>query len=161
MLAVVCAASTTALGENGAGAKPRASDVLRKMTETLQAAKAFSFHAEINFDDVLPSGFKIQYAGAADVLMSKPRGLHVDYRDDVSAKQLWYDGKPGPRGRRAAVPGRHGIAPPALARAGRPRPTPARRLNRAVRSRAVYASTLVCVIFYRVRLLYKVNMSIV
>ena len=67
--------------------------VLRSMSETLQAAERMSFHVELNFDDVLDDGQKIQFAGAVTVKLRKPNGLSIDYRDDLSAKQLWYDGK--------------------------------------------------------------------
>jgi hypothetical protein len=72
---------------------PSSREVLRSMSETLQAAQRMSFHVELNFDEVLDDGQKVQYAGAADVKLRKPNGLSVDYRDDLSAKQLWYDGK--------------------------------------------------------------------
>ena len=69
--------------------------LLRKMSEELKNAGSFQFHAEINFDDVLISGQKLQYAGAADVTVRRPDGIFVDYRDDLSAKRFWYDGKTG------------------------------------------------------------------
>lgn len=72
---------------------PSSREVLRSMSQTLQAAQQISFHVELDFDEVLYDGQKVQYAGAADVKLRKPNGLSVDYRDDLSARQLWYDGK--------------------------------------------------------------------
>lgn len=69
--------------------------LLRKMSEELKNAGSFRFHAEINFDDVLISGQKLQYAGAADITVRRPDGISVDYHDDLSAKRFWYDGKTG------------------------------------------------------------------
>ena len=46
---------------------PSPETLLREMSEELKNAGSFQFHAEINFDDVLISGQKLQYAGAADV----------------------------------------------------------------------------------------------
>ena len=69
--------------------------LLRKMSEELKNAGSFRFHAEINFDDVLISGQKLQYAGAADVTVRRPDGISIDYRDDLSTKRFWYDGKTG------------------------------------------------------------------
>jgi hypothetical protein len=83
-------------------APPTSQQVLRAMSETLQAAERMSFHVELNFDDVLEDGQKVQFAGAATVKLRRPNGLSIDYRDDLSAKRLWYDGKsltlydPGP-----------------------------------------------------------------
>ena len=37
-------------------------------------------------------GAKIQYGGAMDILVKREGGLHVNYGDDISAKELWYDG---------------------------------------------------------------------
>ena len=69
--------------------------LLRQMSEALNNAGPYRFHAEINFDDVLKSGQKLQFAGAADVRVRHPDGIFVDYRDDLSAKRFWYDGKTG------------------------------------------------------------------
>jgi len=74
---------------------PSPEKLLRQMSEALKSAGTFRFHAEINFDDVLISGQKLQYAGAVDVTVRRPNGVFVDYRDDISAKRFWYDGKTG------------------------------------------------------------------
>lgn len=72
---------------------PSPEELLRQVSEELKQAGTFQFHAEINFDDVLISGQKLQYAGAADLTVRRPDGISVDYRDDLSAKRFWYDGK--------------------------------------------------------------------
>jgi hypothetical protein len=79
----------------GQGDAPSPEALLRQMSAELEKAQTFRFHAEINFDYVLRSGQKVQYAGAADVAVKRPDGVFVDYRDDVSAKRFWYDGKTG------------------------------------------------------------------
>jgi hypothetical protein len=71
---------------------PSVETLLRQMSEELKEAGTFAFHAEINFDEVLISGQKLQYAGAADVTVRRPDGVYIDYRDDISAKRFWYDG---------------------------------------------------------------------
>jgi hypothetical protein len=35
----------------------------------------------------------VQYSGAADMSVRRPDRLHVDYGDDLSAKEVWYDGE--------------------------------------------------------------------
>jgi len=70
---------------------PRAGDVLRAMSEYLAKAKAFAYHAEIEFDQVLPGGPKIRLAGAVDVAVARPGSLFVDYRDDVSDRAVWLE----------------------------------------------------------------------
>jgi hypothetical protein len=66
-------------------------DLLRAMSQTLAKLKAFSYHAEIEFDRLLPGGPKVRTAGAVDVAVTRPGSLYVDYRDDVSDRVLWFD----------------------------------------------------------------------
>ncbi len=73
---------------------PHAEEVLRAMSEYLAKAKAFSYHAEVEFDQILPGGPKIRLAGAVDVAVARPGSLFVDYRDDVSDRVVWFqDGR--------------------------------------------------------------------
>jgi hypothetical protein len=69
---------------------PLADKLLTQACEVLGSAKAFSFHAEITFDQVLPSAVKVQFAGAMDFALQRPGELAVDYRSDLGAKELWY-----------------------------------------------------------------------
>lgn len=91
------AASVLLAGPPAAHAEvtPSPQKLLRQMSEELKQAESFRVHAEINFDDVLISGQKLQYAGAVDLTVRRPDGVSVDYRDDLSAKRFWYDGKTG------------------------------------------------------------------
>ena len=66
-------------------------DLLRAMSQFLAKQKAFSYHAEVEFDRLLPGGPKVRMAGAVDVAVSRPGSLHVDYRDDISDRLLWFD----------------------------------------------------------------------
>jgi len=66
-------------------------DLLRAMSGALAKLKAFSYHAEIEFDRLLPGGPKVRLAGAVDVSVVRPGSLFVDYRDDVSDRIVWFD----------------------------------------------------------------------
>lgn len=66
--------------------------LIKSMTETLREATSISVHVEKTFDDVLVTGIKIQYAGAMDIEVRRPDRFHVDYGDDLTAKEAWYDG---------------------------------------------------------------------
>jgi hypothetical protein len=92
---LLVAGPLAARGQGAPSATPSPEQLLRQMSEELKKAGTFRFHAEINFDDVLISGQKLQYAGAADVTVRQPNGVSIDYRDDISAKRFWYDGKTG------------------------------------------------------------------
>jgi hypothetical protein len=69
---------------------PLANKLMTQACALLGSAKAFTFHAEINFDEALPSDVKLQFAGAMDFALQRPGELAVDYRSDLGAKELWY-----------------------------------------------------------------------
>ena len=68
-------------------------DLVRLVSTRVSDASSLSFHVEKRFDVVLSDGAKIEYSGALDVLVKRPRGLYMDYGDDLSAKRVWYDGR--------------------------------------------------------------------
>ena len=67
-------------------------EILRRASDTLKNAKSLSFHAELNFDEEPRPGLLVQLAGALDIDLRRPDGLHIDYRDDAGARTMWYDG---------------------------------------------------------------------
>jgi hypothetical protein len=79
--------------EPGDQVDPRATQILRRACTVLADSHAFTFHAEINFDQVMPSEVKLQFAGASDFAVRRPNALAVDYESDLGAKRLWYNGK--------------------------------------------------------------------
>jgi hypothetical protein len=71
----------------------RVREVMRGVCNELSSARTITYHAEINFDSVLPSGVKLQYAAAMDTAIKRPNQLAISYKGDLGAKELWYDGK--------------------------------------------------------------------
>jgi hypothetical protein len=71
---------------------PRAEQLLSSSCEDLASSKAFTFHAEITFDEVLPSNVKLQFAAAADYAVQRPNQLAVEFHSDLGGKEIWYDG---------------------------------------------------------------------
>jgi hypothetical protein len=69
---------------------PRADKLLSETCKVLGSADAFSFHAEVLFDEVLRSAVKIQYAGEINFAVQRPDELAIDFRSDVGGKDLWY-----------------------------------------------------------------------
>ena len=67
--------------------------LLRQMAAYIGSAEQFTFHANITFDHVLPSGQKLQYSATEDVAMQRPSGLYVEWSGDLGDRQFWYDGK--------------------------------------------------------------------
>ncbi len=72
-------------------APPLPADVLRSMSAFLAKQKAFTFHAEIEYDHLLPGGPKVRLAGALDMGVSRPGSLHADFRDDVMDRLIWFE----------------------------------------------------------------------
>jgi len=72
---------------------PQVRAVLNRVCSELSSAKTITYHAEINFDSVLPSGVKIQYAAEMDTAIKRPDHLAINYKSDLGAKTIWYDGK--------------------------------------------------------------------
>jgi hypothetical protein len=69
---------------------PHADKLLTATCNALGSAGAFSFHAEVMFDQVLPSAVKVQFAGEIDFALQRPDELAIDYHSDLGGKQLWY-----------------------------------------------------------------------
>ena len=72
---------------------PRAREVLDSACSELSRARTITYHAEINFDSVLPSHVKLQYAAALDAAIKRPNRLAISYKSDLGAKTIWYNGK--------------------------------------------------------------------
>jgi len=71
----------------------RADRLLKQMSNYIGSAEQFTFHADISFDHVLPSGQKLQFAATEDVALQRPGGLYVEWQSDLGKRQFWYDGK--------------------------------------------------------------------
>jgi hypothetical protein len=67
--------------------------LLKDMGAYIGSAEQFTFHADITFDQVLPSGQKLQFASAEDVALKRPGRLYVEWKGDLGTRHLWYDGK--------------------------------------------------------------------
>jgi hypothetical protein len=91
------ASPTPPLPEATPSARPnidsQAVEILQRACHELADHNAFTFHAEVMFDQVLQSGVKVQFAGALDYAVQRPNQLAVDYESDLGGKRLWYDGK--------------------------------------------------------------------
>ena len=105
---IACASAQAALAQN----KPAAPDAPAPTTDTpapavaeqadrlikemgayIGSAEQFTFHADVSFDHVLPSGQKVQFAAAEEVVLQRPGRLYVEWNGDLGARQFWYDGK--------------------------------------------------------------------
>lgn len=88
-LAVIAAVPATALAQP----TQTLGGLIKAMADTLAGAPSLTVHVEKAFDDVLVTGEKLQYSGAVDITLRRPDAFHLDYSDDLSALETWYDGK--------------------------------------------------------------------
>ncbi|MBV8614749.1 MAG: DUF2092 domain-containing protein [Acetobacteraceae bacterium] len=71
---------------------PQADQLLKQMSAYLGSAEHFTFHADVTFDHVLPTGQKLQFSAAEDVALQRPDKLYVEWSGDLGNRQFWYDG---------------------------------------------------------------------
>jgi hypothetical protein len=71
----------------------QAHDLLKQMADYIGSAEQFTFHADITFDHVLPTGQKLQFSATEDVALQRPGSLYVEWSGDLGDRQFWYDGK--------------------------------------------------------------------
>ena len=71
----------------------QADRLIKEMSAYLGSANEFTFHADVTFDHVLPSGQTLQFSSTEEVVLQRPGGLHVEWNGDLGARQFWYDGK--------------------------------------------------------------------
>ena len=71
---------------------PEVRAVLNRTCSELASARTITYHAEINFDSVPPSGVTLQYAAEMDAAIRRPNRLAIRYKSALGAKAIWYDG---------------------------------------------------------------------
>ena len=72
---------------------PRAELVLKAMSDYMKSVKQFSFRGKISFDDVLPTGQKIQYSAENKVAIRRPDRVYAEMQGDTGKRRFWFDGK--------------------------------------------------------------------
>ena len=87
------AASTAAASAAAPTVAEPADRLLKELGAYIGSAQEFTFHADVTFDHVLPSGQKLQFGAAEEVMLQRPGRLYVEWNGDLGARQFWYDGK--------------------------------------------------------------------
>jgi hypothetical protein len=75
------------------GVEQDADAILKKMGQTLSAAKVFSFEAHAMNDQIMPDGQKVQFARNTKVTVRRPDRISADLVGDVEDLSFRYDGK--------------------------------------------------------------------
>jgi hypothetical protein len=71
----------------------QADRLIKEMSAYIGSANEFTFHADVTFDHVLPSGQKLQFSAAEEVVLHRPGRVYIEWNGDLGARQFWYDGK--------------------------------------------------------------------
>lgn len=71
----------------------RAKSALQEMSDYLKTSKSYNFQADIQFEDVLPSGQKITFAAKSQISLRRPNGIYASQVAESGARRLWFDGK--------------------------------------------------------------------
>jgi hypothetical protein len=71
----------------------QADRLLKEVGAYIGSAQQLTFHADISCDHVLPTGQKLQFSAAEEVVLQRPGRLYVEWNGDLGARQFWYDGK--------------------------------------------------------------------
>jgi hypothetical protein len=71
----------------------RADRLLKQMGDYIASAQQFTFHADITFDHVLPTGQKLQFSAMENVALQRPNELYIEWSGDLGDRKFWYDGK--------------------------------------------------------------------
>jgi hypothetical protein len=87
------AASTAAASAAAPTVAEPADRLLKELGAYIGSAQEFTFHADVTFDHVLPSGQKLRFSAAEEVMLHRPGRLYVEWNGDLGARQFWYDGK--------------------------------------------------------------------
>lgn len=87
------AAPAPAANAPAPGVAEPADRLIKEMSGYLGSANEFTFHSDVTFDHVLPSGQKLQFSAAEEVVLKRPGGIYVEWNGDLGARQFWYDGK--------------------------------------------------------------------
>jgi hypothetical protein len=62
--------------------------LLKEVGAYIGSAQQFTFHADVTFDHVLPSGQKLQFSAAEEVVLQRPGWLYVEWNGDLEAEPL-------------------------------------------------------------------------
>ena len=78
---------------SGAAIEEGARQSIQAMSDYLRASKSFSFKAEVQYDDILPSGQAITFSAHNRISLQRPNGIFSDHTSDTGNRKFWYNGR--------------------------------------------------------------------
>jgi hypothetical protein len=73
--------------------EPEATAALQRMGAYLRTLTTFGAAADVTSEEVLPSGQKVQYTGAIDLVATRPNRLRLNLDSTRKRRQYFYDGR--------------------------------------------------------------------
>src|SRR5271170_6078549 len=90
---VPAARAATASNDEGPRVDPKATDLLKKMSDYLGSQKAFTVHASFSEEMILVNGQKIEYESSSQLSLRRPDRFRADRHGVKENLTLYYDGK--------------------------------------------------------------------
>jgi hypothetical protein len=81
------------VGAQAPGIDPKATEILRHMTDYLAGLHQFSAESQNTLEAVLTSGQKIEFEAAASLVLQRPDKLRMMRKGDIVDQVFYYDGK--------------------------------------------------------------------
>lgn len=78
--------------DEGPAIEPRAKELLRQMSQSMQSLTAFRFQAAHETDVVLKNGQKIQVGAESRIVVERPNHVRSERRGELADVTLYYDG---------------------------------------------------------------------
>lgn len=78
---------------SGVAIEDKARASIQAMSDYLRASRSFSFKAEVQYDDVLPSGQTITFSAQNSISLLRPNSIFSDHTSDMGNRKFWYNGR--------------------------------------------------------------------
>lgn len=75
--------------EEATASFPDPETILKEMAKTLSSSNSLSYEAEIEYDDLLPSGQKIKFGGKVSTLVERPGSVYTEFKGDLTETYIW------------------------------------------------------------------------
>ncbi len=92
MAAVFLAVLSPAVAQDGDSRDFSAERILQDSFDHLKSLEEFRVSAEITYDEIEPTGQKLQYGASVQAAVRRPDRLRTDYYGDQLKRSIWYDG---------------------------------------------------------------------
>lgn len=93
MAFIFLAVLSPAVAQNEDSRVLTADGILLASFDRLKSLEGFIVSADITYDEIEPTGQKIQYGASIQAAVRRPDRLRIDYHGDQQKRSIWYDGE--------------------------------------------------------------------